>query len=131
MNFLTLPAVPSAIAIWSGGGFNISYLKNTVWLAEKDIFYWGDIDEYGFQILHQLRSYYPQTQSIMMDLKTLECFAAFAVTGTRNKSVQLSLLTDEESKLFNQLKLLAKNRLEQEKIPQEYVNAYIKSALNE
>jgi len=131
MNFLTLPAVPSAIAIWSGGGFNISYLKNAVWLADKNIFYWGDIDEYGFQILHQLKSYYPQTQSIMMDLKTFECFAAFAVTGTRNKSEQLSLLTDEESKLFNQLKLSAKNRLEQEKIPQEYVNAYIKSALNE
>jgi len=130
MNFLTLPAVPSAIAIWSGGGFNISYLRNADWLADKNIFYWGDIDEYGFQILHQLRSYYPQTQSILMDLKTFEGFAAFAVTGTRNKSEQLSLLTEEESKLFNQLKLLAKNRLEQEKISQEYVNAYIKSAIN-
>jgi hypothetical protein len=129
MNFLTLPEVPSAIAIWSGGGFNISYLRNAVWLVGKSIFYWGDIDEYGFQILHQLRSYYPQTQSIMMDLKTFEGFAAFAATGTRNKSEQLSLLTDEESKLFNQLKLLEKNRLEQEKIPQEYVNACIKSVI--
>jgi hypothetical protein len=129
MNFLTLPEVSSAIAIWSGGGFNISYLRNAVWLVGKSIFYWGDIDEYGFQILHQLRSYYPQTQSIMMDLKTFEGFAAFAATGTRNKSEQLSLLTDEESKLFNQLKLLEKNRLEQEKIPQEYVNACIKSVI--
>ena len=64
-----------------------------------------------------------------MDLKTFEGFAAFAVTGTRNKSEQLSLLTEEESKLFNQLKFLVKNRLEQEKISQEYVNSCIKSAI--
>lgn len=129
MNFLTLPAMPSTIAVWSGGGFNVSYLRNVVWLKERHILYWGDIDEHGFQILHQLRSYYPHTQSIMMDYKTFEHFSEFAVAGARNKSEKLSLLNDEERKLFKQLKLVDKNRLEQEKIPQVYVEEYLRSLL--
>lgn len=129
MNFLTLPATPSTIAVWSGGGFNVSYLKNVQWLKEKHILYWGDIDEHGFQILHQLRRYYPNTQSIMMDYKTFEHFSEFSVTGARNKSEQLSLLKGEEHKLFERLKLIDKNRLEQEKISQGYVEEYLKSLL--
>jgi len=129
MNFLTLPAMPSTIAVWSGGGFNVSYLRNVVWLKERHILYWGDIDEHGFQILNQLRSYYPHTQSIMMDYKTFEHFSEFAVAGARNKSEKLSLLNDEEGKLFKQLKLVDKNRLEQEKIPQVYVEEYLRSLL--
>jgi hypothetical protein len=129
MNFLTLPAMPSTIAVWSGGGFNVSYLRNVVWLKERHILYWGDIDEHGFQILHQLRSYYPHTQSIMMDYKTFEHFSEFAVTGARNKSEKLSLLNDGERKLFKQIKLVDKNRLEQEKISQVYVEEYLRSLL--
>lgn len=129
MNFLTLPAVPSTVAVWSGGGFNVSYLKNVHWLTEKRILYWGDIDEHGFQILHQLRSYYPGTQSVMMDCKTFEYFSEFAVTGSRNKSEQLSLLNNEEHNLFEKLKQIDNNRLEQEKISQRYVEKYFKSRL--
>lgn len=129
MNFLTLPAMPSTIAVWSGGGFNVSYLRNVVWLKERRILYWGDIDEHGFQILHQLRSYYPHTQSIMMDYKTFEHFSEFAVAGARNRSEKLSLLNDQERKLFKQLKLVDKNRLEQEKIFQVYVEEYLRSLL--
>lgn len=129
MNFLTLPAMPSTIAFWSGGGFNVSYLKNINWLKEKRILYWGDIDEHGFQILHQLRSYYPNTQSMMMDCKTFEHFSGFAVVGTRNKSEQLSFLNEEEYQFFKQLKMMDKNRLEQEKISQRYVEEYLKSLL--
>ncbi len=129
MNFLTLPKASDTVAIWSGGGFNISYLKNAAWLLNKDIFYWGDIDEHGFQILHQLRTYYPQTRSVMMDGNTFKQFVEFAVAGAHNKSGQLSLLNDEESKLFNQLKSIDKNRLEQEKIPQVYVDEQLNIAL--
>jgi hypothetical protein len=129
MNFLTLPAVPSTVAVWSGGGFNVSYLKNVHWLTEKHILYWGDIDEHGFQILHQLRSYYLNTQSIMMDCKTFEYFSEFAVTGSRNKSERLSLLNNEEHNLFEKLKQIDNNRLEQEKISQRYVEEYLKSLL--
>ena len=61
----------------------------------------------------------------MMDCKTFEHFAEFATVGARNKSEKLSLLNDQESQLFNQLKSIEKNRLEQEKISQVYVNEYL------
>ncbi len=130
MNFLTLPPLASTIAVWSGGGFNISYLKNVNWLSSKRIFYWGDIDEHGFQILHQLRTYFPAAQSVMMDMATYTGFGAFAAEGIRNKAENLYLLTPEENELFKLLKIAAgKNRLEQEKIPQWYVDRCLGEAL--
>ncbi|MEO6915557.1 MAG: Wadjet anti-phage system protein JetD domain-containing protein [Chitinophagaceae bacterium] len=130
MNFLTLPDALSTIALWSGGGFNISYLRNAACLNNKKIFYWGDIDEHGFQILHQLRSYYPQARSIMMDRQTFDLFRGFAVDGSRNRSEQLGLLTEDEAELYRYLKSLdGGNRLEQEKLPQGYVEEWVERAL--
>lgn len=129
MNFLTLPFMPSTISIWSGGGFNVSYLRNADWLKNKRIYYWGDIDEHGFQILHQIRSYYPQIESVMMDRSTFETFQDFAVIGERNKAIQLHLLNEEESALYQLLKEKERNRLEQEKIPQMYVIAELRRLL--
>ncbi len=126
MNFLTLPDLPMSISIWSGGGFNISYLKNVQWLNTKNIYYWGDIDEHGFQILHQIRSYFPQTKSIMMDADTFEKFQDLAGSGEKNRAAILSNLTIDEALLYQSLKdRVAKNRLEQEKIPQPYVEEQI------
>lgn len=132
MNFLTLPEVPSGIALWSGGGFNVSFLKNIEWLNEKEIFYWGDLDEHGFQILHQLRNYYPGTRSIMMDLQTYTTFQQFAVSTPPATLGNLSLLTDQEIEILNLLrKTPNKNRLEQERISQEYVVEIIKNLMNQ
>ncbi|PUZ23814.1 hypothetical protein GA0116948_108124 [Chitinophaga costaii] len=130
MNFLTLPLMHSTVAIWSGGGFNIAYLKNADWLLNKKIIYWGDIDEHGFQILHQLRTYHPHAKSVMMDRTTYETFNIYAVSGSRNKSQNLNLLTKDENDLFQYLKTLdSNNRLEQEKISQVYADNCLKSAV--
>ncbi len=126
MSFLTIPTLLNTIAIWSGGGFNISYLKNASWLANSNIYYWGDIDEHGFQILHQLRSYYPQVKSVLMDKDTFERFQQFSVTGQRNKSENLNLLDENEASMYRFLKSQeSKNRLEQEKISQAYANGIL------
>jgi hypothetical protein len=123
MNFLTLPGMKSTIAIWSGGGFNVSYLKGIEWMKDKDIFYWGDIDEHGFGILHQIRSYYAGVKSVMMDKEVFEEFKKYSVKGERNKAESLSLLTEVEAEMYKELKGIAiKNRLEQEKIPQSYID---------
>lgn len=121
MNFLTLPPFPSAIAIWSGGGFNVSHLKNVRWLADRNIYYWGDIDEHGFQILHQLRTYFGQVKSVMMDKVTFDKFHEFAVKGERNNAEKLYLLNEKEANVYQLLKSRPNNRLEQEKISQDYV----------
>lgn len=122
MNFLTLPILHSTLAIWSGGGFQVGLLKNAPWLLEKKIFYWGDIDEHGFQILNQLRGYYPATMSVMMDRATFETFRHLAGVGARSLSSVLDKLTEGELELFFYLKTQEHNRLEQEKIPQAFVD---------
>ncbi|WP_426278789.1 Wadjet anti-phage system protein JetD domain-containing protein [Chryseobacterium sp. S-02] len=76
-----------------------------------------------------LRSYHPHTQSVMMDRTTFETFQNYAVSGARNKSQNLNLLSKEENDLFQYLKALEKNRLEQEKIPQMYVDRCLKNRI--
>lgn len=124
MNFLTLPPQPHTLALWSGGGFNIRSLKNTEWLMDKHIYYWGDLDAQGFQILNQFRSYYPHTIALMMDALTWDRFSSLAKEGTPAVLQSLSCLTPEEYDLYTRLQA-GNLRLEQEKIPQSFSNEQI------
>lgn len=66
----------------------------------------------------------------MMDTNTFEKFQDLAGNGERNKAATLSNLTDDDALLYQSLKdRIAKNRLEQEKIPQYYVEEQIHKAL--
>lgn len=119
MNFLTLPTLPGSIAIWSGGGFNISFLKDIDWLSGMNCYYWGDLDAQGFQILNQFRTYYPRTVSLMMDKLTWDTFRHLAKSGTSALLQELSSLLPEEYQLYKILQA-GNIRLEQEKIPHMY-----------
>lgn len=123
MNFLTLPQLNNTIAIWSGGGFNISYLRNVEWLKDKQFYYWGDIDSHGFHILNQCRSYFSNTVSVMMNEETLSRFQYSE--GKQANSQSLKWLNEGETKLYNRVR---KNniRLEQEKITQSFADKKIK-----
>lgn len=114
MNFLTFPEVPQSLAIW-GKGFAIEVLKSVKWLKNKEVYYWGDLDTQGFQILAMLRSHFQHTESILMDKKLLEVYEEYIVTGTKSNGINLSCLTYCELEVFN---FLAKDnlRLEQERI---------------
>lgn len=130
-NFLTLPNLKSSMAIF-GKGFGLGLLKDAKWLNNKQIIYWGDIDTQGFQILSQLRLYFPHTQSLMMDFETFNEFKHFIVTGCETYINQLSNLTAEEFQLFKYLSNLNdKNRLEQERINHSFVLRKIESLLVE
>ena len=126
MSFLNLPVLENSFALF-GSGYAIQTLKSVKWLAYCPIFYWGDLDTDGFKILSQLRSYFPQTISIMMDVKTFETFKEFAVTVTESTAENLLYLTREEQALYSYLSLHNK-RLEQERISQDYVYQYIYSS---
>ena len=121
---LTLPKMDKAIALF-GSGFSVYNLKNVYWFKDKALLYWGDIDVQGFEILSQFRGYFPQTKSILMNKITFENFFENDSGTPTNISVQLNL-TDEEQQLYDILK--TNNwRLEQEKIPFDYVNKYFKN----
>lgn len=103
MNFLSLPTIENAIAIF-GKGFAINALKNVNWLKSKSIFYWGDIDIHGFQILSQLRGYFPNTKSIMMNMDTYEQFKEMSVENKVANPPILSNLDENEICMYKFLK---------------------------
>ncbi|MDR1761280.1 MAG: DUF2220 family protein [Bacteroidales bacterium] len=118
MNFLTLPSLNNTIAFW-GKGFAINALKHIDWLSGKNIYYWGDMDVHGFQILSQLRSYFPQVRSIMMNMETYHTFENLSVNNHIPNPPVLTNLKEKEIELYNFLKENDK-RLEQEKISHSY-----------
>lgn len=114
MSFLTLPAIENTIAFF-GKGFGVIALRNVHWLANRSIYYWGDMDVHGFQILSQLRTYFPHARSIMMNVETYGKFKDMSVYNQVVNAPVLSNLNTQEMELYNFLKENNK-RLEQEKI---------------
>lgn len=102
----------------------MSLLRDVGWLADCAIWYWGDLDAQGFAILSQLRGYWPQTRSFLMDEATLAKYQAFAVTGTPTGAMALANLGGEETAVYHHL-LTRSLRLEQERISQPDVAAAI------
>ncbi len=120
-NFLTLPQLEGSVAVF-GEGFKLHLLGQAAWLRDKKIYYWGDIDAHGFEILSVLRGFFPQTRSFLMDAGTFRTFKKYAVKGPDFYRTSLPHLTPEETHLFyHLLQLEDHNRLEQERIPQDYV----------
>jgi hypothetical protein len=76
-NFLALPPLPHAVAIF-GSGDAASVLAGADWLGRTRILYWGDMDARGFAILARLRAAYPATESVLMDAATLEAHRVWA-----------------------------------------------------
>ena len=128
MNFLTLPPLPRTLALW-GGGFRVHLLREAQWLGTRKIHYWGDLDTHGLSILSQLRQFFPHVESLMMDQAT---FDQFYTHDQAPPIAQVSTdgLHEDERALFHRLK--ADNvRLEQEKIPQWYVNQQLEARIGD
>jgi hypothetical protein len=118
---LTLPKMNDTIAIF-GSGFSVFNLKNVRWFDNLKLLYWGDLDVQGFEILSQFRTYFPKTKSVLMDKQAFDIYFENDKGTPTNISIRLNL-TEEEHQLYEILK--TNNwRLEQEKIPLEYVNKY-------
>ncbi len=120
LNFLTLPALPNAIAIWSGGGFQIECLAEVAWLRDRQLLYWGDLDAHGFQILNQCRGYFPHTEAILMDQPTFDYHQHLVSQGEPTPVSHLPHLTPDEHALFS---ILNRNnwRIEQERLDGDWV----------
>ena len=122
MNLLCFPKTENSIVIW-GKGNRASIIKSAQWLSEKEIFYWGDIDTWGFHILSSLREHFADVKSILMSRNIFEKYKQFAVKEDKPNKKLPKNLTGEEEKLFEYLLSLSKdrNRLEQEHINQKEI----------
>lgn len=114
-NFLALPEVEKTLAIY-GAGNAVNLLAGTPWLMDAHIDYWGDIDAHGFVILGRVRAIFPQTMSMLMDLKTWEASQDYVVAGAGYSGPDPTNLTPEENSLYQKVKQGCL-RLEQERIP--------------
>ena len=70
INGLAFPPLAKSMVVF-GLGYGLERLSKAAWLSAKKIYYWGDIDTHGFAMLDQIRHYFPQTRSLLMDLRTL------------------------------------------------------------
>ena len=121
---LSFPMLKNAMVIF-GSGYKVGYLKDVEWLTGKNLYYWGDIDRDGFAILSQIRGYFREIKSIMMDFKTARLFEDMA-TGDNDTKKVLSNLTEDEAKVYEWLQSNS-FRLEQERIAFEYVKGQLQN----
>lgn len=95
--------------------------KNLDWLGDwNNVYYWGDIDSDGLMMLSLAREKIPSIKSIMMDNMTINTFRSQIVQDTTKLINLPSKLNDDEISLFREVNRL-KERLEQEKISEEYI----------
>ena len=124
VNLLTLPHMTGTIAI-GGMGYSVTDLRCLHWLLDRDIWYWGDIDVDGFEILSALRRFFPQTRSLMMDDQAVHRWRdSLGTPGNHRRRNAPNNLTQSES-LAYEICSGANLRIEQERIPQDFVHSCI------
>lgn len=125
--FLKFPLKNNQLAIYMGG-FAISILQDIPFLLEANLYYFGDLDEHGFEILSLFRSIYPNTKSICMNLDTINEYSDYLISGREFRGNINNLTENEEialKYLINHKINGQSARIEQEKISQSYINNQI------
>ena len=122
MIYLSFPEIKNAICIW-GHGFTAGHFKQFSWLNNFQLYYFGDLDEHGYEILSIFRTAFPGTKSICMNIDTLNKFDRFRVAGEVLTGGYIpEKLNEDELLVFNVLRKDKKrNRLEQERISQGWI----------
>lgn len=133
INGLAFPQVNHSLVIF-GLGYGVEMLQDIPWLGKKVMIYWGDIDTHGFAILSQIRGYFPNVRSMLMDRTTLMDHKALwgQEDPAKRYAGDLHHLTPEEYDLFVELKQNKLNthvRLEQERVRFSTVQKVLKGYL--
>ena len=130
MNGYTFPHAEDSLILFGMGYGVLEMAESAPWLADKEIYYWGDLDHDGFNILSNLRKVLPEMKihSFLMDKETLLAYVDPKVKDTGNTTAIPDYLTVSEKMAW---KLIHDNgwRLEQERIPHEEVERAVESLL--
>lgn len=127
INLIKLPSMPRTLAL-GGLGYGIVRLFDLPWISANPLSYWGDIDVDGFEILARVRQRFPQVRSVLMDSRTLAHCKPLIVRGNAYPSTRSfpQQLIDDELVAYH-LCRAESLRLEQERVPREFVADYLKS----
>lgn len=130
VNGYTFPHAEDSLILFGMGYGVLEMAESAPWLADKEIYYWGDLDHDGFNILSNLRKVLPEMKihSFLMDKETLLAYVDPKVKDTGNTTAIPDYLTVSEKMAW---KLIHDNgwRLEQERIPHEEVERAVESLL--
>lgn len=119
-NLYLMPERNNALVIFSKG-YAMELLYDIPLFHRSRIFYWGDLDEDGFNMLNRLRKHYPPVTSVFMNQDTLDIHREhISKQNEKYKIKELELLTETEKNAFEQL-LLTDGRLEQERLNQQFI----------
>ena len=120
LNLLTVPTMNRGLAI-RGEGKAVTRLRRLQWLADNVVLYWGDIDVEGFHILSSLKTLFPHVRSILMTDDVIRDHKALVLQGSGAECSEPRNLSDDELAAF---RLCHQHnwRLEQERLPQSYVD---------
>lgn len=128
INFLSFPNVEKSIVIF-GKGYGVHLFGEVEWLKEKQVFYWGDIDTHGFNILSIARGFIPELKSFLMTEQILIEHQNLWVKEEAPFVAEVKNLTIEERDLLDKLQnnFYGENiRLEQERICYRHLEEWIK-----
>lgn len=129
---LAFPAAPRSLLIF-GGGYAVPRVSRLGWLREVPLYYWGDIDTHGFQILDRLRSSIPAVRSMLMDRATLLAHETHWDREPVPVNTDLVHLTADEAALYRDLvedTFGTAVRLEQERISYPMLEAEISAIVS-
>jgi len=120
---LHFPALDAGISV-EGMGHGGATAASVPWLREcPNLFYWGDMDTSGLEILDGFRAAGLPVTSVLMDLATYERYEQFGTSTnplTAAACRPLEHLTDAEQELYECLtdpSWTRYRRVEQERIP--------------
>jgi len=119
-NLYLFNKMPGTLAICSFGRA-LHLLKEIPFLHNTQLYYWGDVDEKGFEMLNEIREYYPHIISLFMDEATIVNHKTeLDIKPIAYQKKKFLLLQPHEEEGYH---LLLQNNqwLEQEKLQQEYV----------
>ena len=119
INFLAFPPATGSLVVF-GAGYGFDALAQAVWLQQREVHYWGDIDTHGFAILDQLRAHVPHARSFLMDHDTLLGHQAHWTLEPQPTQRDLPRLNEAERRLYDDLRWRRLRdeplRLEQERV---------------
>ncbi|MBA4148340.1 MAG: hypothetical protein H0X66_09510 [Verrucomicrobia bacterium] len=130
--FLTLPPTSNCIALL-GKGYAVARLEEIKALATSKVFYWGDTDQHGFEILALLRARVPQVQSVLMGLLILKRFPKLVQIETVDPTLPTEFVQthlDASEQEVWRLCADSHTRVEQEHLPLAFVNEVLSGRLN-
>ncbi len=127
-SYLYFPQTEDGICVFGAGKFAPAICSQYEWIARAPhLFYWGDMDADGLEILNECRASGLTIESILMDIESFDRYERFGTrmaTGKRKLEDHVRIdtlwLTHEERRLYDRLcdsSWRGALRIEQERIP--------------